>query len=111
MSKLIFCWKVISLDVDFVFNALRREGKKGTLIAFCFGTSLCDTWFANLGDTYFTGTLLVGPPQNTMVSCRNNVMCRFCFSECWRKGNTMLEGSCYLIGDEFFILVGIFTSL
>lgn len=41
-SKLIFCWKLISLDVDFIFGALRREGKNGTLIAFCSGTSLCD---------------------------------------------------------------------
>lgn len=41
-SKLIFCWKLISLDVDFIFGALRREGKNGPLIAFCSGTSLCD---------------------------------------------------------------------
>jgi len=110
-SKLIFCWKLISLDVDFIFGALRREGKNGTLIAFWSGTSLCDTWLPSLVVACFTGNLWMGPPQNSIVLCRNNAMYHFSLSEYWRKENRPLEGFFCCLGGEFFILVNVFTIL
>lgn len=59
-SKLIFCWKLIRLEVDFIFGALRREGKSRTLITFCSRTFLRIAWLASLVGASFVWEFIVG---------------------------------------------------
>lgn len=79
------------MEVDFIFSALRREGKSRTLITFCSHTFLCTAWLASLVGASFVGNLLYELPQNSTIWDRSSAACHFCLPKYWRKGNRVLE--------------------